>query len=273
MSTNLSTTSSKWLASATKQLEAENITTARLDAIIILEEVLGLPRIKLISEPNIPLNDQQIKELNKLLQRRLKDEPIAYIRGFSEFYGHKFYVDENVLIPRPESETFIDLVKQLDISKAKIADVGCGNGCIGLSVKLELPESKVVLIDISESALSVARKNADYLKVSADFKNSNLLEGAIDDYDILLANLPYVPDEMSKLINLSHEPALALFAGNNGLVIYIKFWKQIKSLGLRPKFILCESLIQQHDHMNHLALIADYELSKTDGLIQLFKPI
>src|ERR1035438_10003229 len=103
MSTNLLTTTSEWLKFATKKLEAKNIKSARLDALLILSKVLKLSKISLLSSSNTPINKTQHSQLERLLERRLNDEPMAYIREYTEFYGRDFYVDKNVLIPRPES--------------------------------------------------------------------------------------------------------------------------------------------------------------------------
>ena len=271
MSTNLSTTSSDWLKNTTKLLESKGINSARLDSILILEQVIGLTRIKIVSGQAISLSDNELAKLNELAVRRSKDEPMAYIRGHTEFYGRDFIVDSNTLVPRPESEAFIDLVKNLKIPRPSVLDIGCGGGCLGITIKLEIPDSKVTLTDIYPMAIELANKNAEILEAKVSFRTNDLIDNLTDKYDVFVVNLPYVPDHMYKSKNLSFEPKIALFSGNDGLDLYTRFWEKIVELKNKPEYILCESLKPQHGQINKLARTSGYRIDKSENLIQQFK--
>ncbi len=264
-------TNSNWLISATKKLKTANIKSARLDALLILEETLGISRIRLVSDNNINISPGQFENLNIMLERRLNNEPLAYIRGHSEFFGRDFSIVNDVLIPRPESEAFIEIVKSLNIENIKILDLGCGSGCLGITTKLEIPNANIVLSDVSSKALETARENAKKFKAEVTFKKANLLEKSTDNYDVMLVNLPYVPDSMKESNNLSYEPPLALFGGLDGMDVYRSFWQQVGNLIHEPQYILCESLKLQHSDMNRLAKNNGYRLGRTSGLVQLFE--
>ena len=159
-------TTKNWLGGATRQLEAAGIETARLDALVLLEDCLGIDRARILAEPALELSATQTTKLTKLLKRRARHEPLAYIRGHSEFYGREFVITPAVLTPRPESEAIIDMLGELsssgDLSRTvtkngtrpnnaiKIADVGAGSGALGISAKLEFPESQNVVVDLRQ---------------------------------------------------------------------------------------------------------------------------
>src|SRR3989344_1652820 len=190
-----------WLKDATEKLRTIGIGSARLDSLILLEDELGRDRAWLLAHPETILQGSTLKKLNKKLARRVKHEPLAYIRGFTEFYGRKFKVNKRVLEPRPESETMIELLKQLVNSKQLtvnskliVADVGTGSGALGITAKLEIPSTKVDLYDIDASCLAVARHNAHMHELHLHCYKRDLLNRPACEYDILLTNLPYVPD-------------------------------------------------------------------------------
>lgn len=267
-----------WLAKSTTELKNSGIDSARLDCLLLLQNVLSKNREWLISHDEKELAEKQIKELSKKLERRKNREPLAYIIGSKEFYGRNFIIDKNVLIPRPESEDMIDLLlsKVSPCNRVRpcvIVDVGTGSGCLAITAKLELPEAEVVAVDISDAALKVARKNAQALGADIKFINSDLLSNIQDQgFTVCLANLPYVPDYLITSEEITKEPALALFAGNDGLDCYRKFWKQASGLKNPPLVIITESLKSQHHTLEQLALSSGYSLEKTKGLAQLFIP-
>ena len=185
----------------------------------------------------------------------------AYKKGFQDFYGRDFIVTPDVLIPRPETESIIDIVKSLagkpilpgvKAPKAKIAedasilDIGTGSGCIAITIKKELPLAKVTGADINESALEIAGKNAENLDADVKFIQSDLLENVTDNYDIIIANLPYVDSEWDWLDKeaLSIEPEIALYAEDHGLALIKKLIDQIKTD--LPKYLILEADPCQH---------------------------
>lgn len=273
MNTNSLITGNNWLKFATDKLITNGIKSARLDAILILEQITNLTRIEIVSSKNLNLNNKQIDKLNFLVERRSKDEPMAYIRGHTEFYGREFSIDTGVLIPRPESEAFIEIVKSIDSRKSRVADIGTGSGILGITLCLELPDLEVDLYDTSKEALELANINANKFNLNLEIIESDLLKNLKYEYGVIMANLPYVPDKMKKSKNLSFEPRIALFSGEDGMDLYKKFWNQINSLSIKPDYVLTESLINQHPAMNGYASLSNYRLIKSKGLVQLFERI
>ena len=150
-----------WLKEASSRLKQSGINTSRLDALVLLEDVFGKERSWLLANPETELTDSQLSRLDGFIERRLCHEPLAYIRHKSEFYGRDFFVDSRVLEPRPESETIIDVLKELPgLSQLVIIDVGTGSGALAITAKLELPNTEVIATDIDKNCLAVARQNA-----------------------------------------------------------------------------------------------------------------
>lgn len=197
--------------------------------------------------------------------------PKAYKTGFQDFYGRDFIVTSDVLIPRPETEQLVDMVlsltgkpylpgmkppKQILPSCPKILDVGTGSGCIAITLKLELPGSEVVGVDISKSAIKIARKNAEKYGVPISFIISNLLENIKFTPDLLVANLPYVDKNWEWLDkrSLKYEPRIALYADDQGLAL-------IKSLIDEASQRNIQYLILECDPCQHKEII-DYAKNK-----------
>ncbi len=187
------------------------------DEIIIRSYVTGKPREFLIAHPEWQSEKKQEKQIEDLLQRRNRGEPLAYILGFKEFYGRRFKVSPDVLIPRPETENLIDVA--ISLRPKKILDIGTGSGCIAITLALELPESVVTGVDISDKALNIAKNNSLTLQTDVNFMKSDLLDSIKDyDYDLIVANLPYVDKEWDWIDeSLKYEPNDALFASDGGL--------------------------------------------------------
>lgn len=268
-------TINQWLVGATNTLKASNIGSARLDSLILLEDQTQHDRAWILAHPESILQDPALQKLNKKLARRAGHEPLAYIRGFSEFYGRKFKVNKRVLEPRPESETMIELLKQLAKSqkleaKSSIADVGTGSGAIGITTALELHNHNVDLYDIDASCLAVARHNCALHELHLHCHKRDLLNHPARPYDILLANLPYVPDNWKINEAAAMEPRIAIFGGKDGLDLYRRMFGQIKKLSWQPKYVFTESLPPQHQKLAQIAQEAGYKLAKSQDLIQLF---
>ncbi len=202
--------------------------------------------------------------------------------SLSSFYGRDFLISPDVLIPRPETELMIDAVLNLvgkpylpgvKPSKAifpqnlTIVDVGTGSGCIAITLKLELPDAKVVAADISEKALEIAKKNADNLGVKIEFLQSDLLEKVEIKSDLIVANLPYV-DENWEWIDkeaLSQEPALALYADDGGLELIYKLINQVAERGV--KHLILEADPCQHERIVNYAKKKGLTLRETRGFV------
>lgn len=261
-----------WLKLAQQELEAAGIGTARLDVLVLLEDVLGVDRAKLLAEPELEILSSQAAELQKLLNRRAKHEPLAYVRGHTEFYGREFVITPAVLEPRPESEAMIDLLKELPNlpTQPYLADIGTGSGALGITAALELPGSRVDLLEIDTKALKVAKINVDKFTLKLQTVESDLLSGSKHPYDVLLCNLPYVPDDYQINRAVLHEPRIAIFGGPDGLDVYRKLFEQVKKLPKRPLYILTEALPTQHQSLAVIAVESGYKLFKKNDFVQAF---
>ena len=265
-------TANEWLKAAEKQLTISGIGTARLDALVLLEHVTKKNRAWLLANPDYNIPDKQQAVLNNVLNRRGGHEPLAYIRGHTEFYGRKFLLTTAVLEPRPESETMIDLLKKLpDMpDKPRIADIGAGSGAIGITAMLELPGTEIDLIEVAAEALEVAILNVDKFTLGIKVIKSDLLAQTDEQYDILLCNLPYVPDNYHINEAANREPRIAIFGGQDGLDVYRRLFQQVKNLAWKPLYILTESLPPQHSTLRAIARRYDYNLHDENDFIQVF---
>jgi len=211
-----------WLIEASSQLSKVGIFSARLDAEIILAHVLNKNRTYLHAHPEQIIDSGQYKIANYSLNQRVNHVPIAYIVGHKEFYEREFIVTPATLIPRPESEDIINVLKKLlqsttyQMPPAQLIDVGTGCGCLGITAKLEFPFLDVTLIDISNDALKIAAQNAKKLSADTIIMQSDLLQNCTIKPDIIIANLPYVDKTWNRSPETDYEPKLALFADDHG---------------------------------------------------------
>ena len=268
-------TTDAWLKQSQAVLTTAGIQTSRLDCLVLLEDCLTIDRSQILANLDLDIPSNKLSKLEKLLSLRTKHMPLAYLRGKSEFYGRDFVVSPAVLIPRPESEAIIDLLKDLaqELGTDKIiriADVGCGSGALGITAAKEIRNSKVELLDIDDSALNIAKLNVDLLTADISVVKSDLLSMASPDNTVLLCNLPYVPDNYPINTAARHEPNIALYGGADGLDLYRRLFNQIKNMQPKPLFILSEAFPAQHSEILNLAIECGYKLRKTVDFIQLF---
>jgi len=262
---------SSWIQEAQTQLADAGIGTARLDCLVLLEDEFGKDRAWLLSHSDEELQGSILENLNTKIVQRAQHIPLAYLRGHAEFYGREFMVNEHTLVPRPETEAIIELLKVLNLpSEAAILDIGTGSGCIAITAALELPNMHVSACDIDKKCLEIAAANAAKLGANVMFFESNLLQHA-KPQDVLLANLPYVPDNFQINTAATHEPRHALFGGPDGLNLYRTMFEQIAANDWQPQYILAESLPPQHEPLASIAQTHGYQLQQTDDFIQLFK--
>lgn len=265
----------QWLQANTTKLRSAGIDSARLDCLLLLEHELGTDRASLLAHGSSLLTEENVQRLDTYVARRVNHEPIAYIRGYSAFYGRQFFVSPTVLVPRPESETILELLTQFP-TPSTIIDVGTGSGALAISAKLLHPQADVYAIDIDPACLEVARKNASQHHADVTFIESNLLADIdptnINDTSVILANLPYVPLGYPVNLAAKQEPDLALYGGADGLELYKTLWLQLDAVSASPMAVICESLEHQHAAMVNLALQHEYQCVRTEGLQQLLKP-
>lgn len=256
----------QWLAHATKQLQVAGIATARLDALILLSDTLVQDKNWLLAHADEQLDPQAQQLLNALLLRRQQREPLAYIRGKQAFFGHTFSVTPDVLIPRPETETLLELLLAIpDLPGKTLIDVGTGSGCIAISAKQSAPRLHCIGLDISPSALRIARQNATQLGANVDFKESDLLQNYCGPADIIAANLPYVDSSWHRSPETNYEPLQALFAGDSGLALIKQLFLQATALQTSGDRLFLEADPRQHQTI--LGAAQAYQLEETQGFI------
>jgi release factor glutamine methyltransferase len=218
-----------------KLLKEKNIENARLNAELLLSDVLKMPRIKLYLDFEKPLKEDEIEQYRAKIRRRLNHEPLQYITGYTEFYGLRFELSPDVLIPRPETEILVEkaveMITSFEMINSKILEIGTGSGCISIAVGSKV-NCTIDAIDINEEALSLARKNSEKNRTSAkiNFLNKDILKSFknFDGYDMVLCNPPYVPanefDSLQDEIK-NYEPRTALTDEGDGLSFYRKIFE------------------------------------------------
>ncbi|WP_396139498.1 peptide chain release factor N(5)-glutamine methyltransferase [Flavobacterium sp.] len=213
---------------------------------IILEKLHGLKRIDLALNPQTVMDGAHLKQWKNIVSELKKQRPVQYILGETEFYGLRFLVNENTLIPRPETEELVELIiestnYELRNTKLKVLDIGTGSGCIAISLAKHLATSEVFAIDVSEEALATAKKNAELNKVAIDFISTNILDvvnlsavaGLDKQFDIIVSNPPYVRNLEKDQIKpnvLEYEPHLALFVDD---IDPLLFYRKIAELAIK----------------------------------------
>ena len=216
------------------------------NALVLLAHVLGKPKTWLIAHPETYLTPDQSKQLQGLVDRLCKGEPLPYLTGHQEFFGLDFKVTPNVLIPRPETELLVELALEWLHAHPDAKhglDVGTGSGCIPVSILKHYFHVNFTAVDVSESALAIAAQNATTHSVTdrVQFLQSNLLENVTGSFNLITANLPYIPTaKLADLKNLDYEPKLALDGGLDGLVFISRLLWQAQDHLTQPGLILLE---------------------------------
>jgi release factor glutamine methyltransferase len=247
------------------------------EARILLAHFLKKDQIYLLMHEDDKIVEEGYFEL---INRRANYEPIEYITNSANFYSQKFYVDSNVLIPRPETELLVDVVVSSckGIKNPKIVEIGTGSGIISIMLAKLLPKATIKAIDISKDALKVAKKNAKIHEVEdkIEFITSNLLDNLKDkSFDMLVSNPPYIKNSESLHVGLSYEPSLALFGGEEGSEILVKIIEIFKINNI--KYLACEMGYDQKEKIKHYLPNAKFykDLAGLDRgfLVEKFKKI
>ena len=180
----------------------------------------------------------------ELLSRRLNGEPLQYIEEYVPFYSIQINVDQRCLIPRPETEYMIEIIKNNIDTPKKILDVGTGTGCIALMMNKLFPDSEVHAVDISNDALSLAKENAEINNLEVNFYQSDLLSNVETlDFDLIVANLPYIPTSTLSTLNkevIDHEPLIALDGGEDGRLYIDKLLNDLKNIDSKELVLVLE---------------------------------
>jgi len=253
---------------------------------LTLEKLHQKKRIDLALQPDLAMDETQLAQWETVLAELKNHKPIQYILGETEFYGLPFLVNENVLIPRPETEELVQLIlvesQKSKVESFKILDIGTGSGCIPISLKKNLPSAEIFAIDVSKNALEVAQKNAEINRVEVNFIEANILltdslalpthnSQLTTLFDIIVSNPPYVRNLEKAEINpnvLEFEPHLALFVeDNDALLFYRKITELAKNHLSENGKLYFE--INQYLGKETVALVESYGFKK----VQLLKDI
>lgn len=264
-----------------KALSARGLETSRADW--LLEDISGLSRTQILLKQQEPVPDNILKKFLIYRERMYLGEPVQYIVGFAEFYGRKFIVNNDVLIPRPETEELVlQTLNTINQHEQTVCDIATGTGAIAISLKKERTNLNVIATDISDDALKVAKENARLNQAEIEFLQGDALKPLINNgikIDVLLSNPPYISYEekveMSETV-LEYEPHLALFTQNNGLAIYKRILNDLDKVMKKDGLVIFEighlqgeilkSYIHEHYKVKNLAIIKD--INQKNRMIQ-----
>ena len=245
----------------------------------LLCDLLDHKRVDLYINFEQKVPNDKLALLKKWIKKRLKRMPLQYITGVTEFYGNKYFLNDDVLIPRPETERLVDISLECinKLSHPRILEVGTGSGCISISIALMRVDAKILSIDISQNALNKAEENSDYHKTNnVKFLNLDFLkEIPSERFDIIVSNPPYIPLEEMKNIMIDvkeYEPEIALTDFNDGLVFYDRFADLGSKLLKKGGWMVLEVGIDDHPEKvvklfkskgySNIELFSDYNKDK-----------
>ena len=255
----------------------------KTQAEMLLAAILGVNSLELLLMLDKKIDEEKVEEYkNKILL--IKDnKPIQYVIGNVNFYGYTFKVNKNVLIPRFETEELVEntlnYIKEYFNYPIDIIDLGCGTGCIGITLKKKIDNSHVTLLDISKEAINVAKENAKILNCDVSFIESDMWENVINKYDIIISNPPYIRnDEEIEDIVKDNEPHLALYGGIDGLDYYQKIRDGLLN-HTKERFLLAmeigdmqkDAVINMFSDIENVEIISKKDLSKRDRMIFILK--
>ena len=233
-----------------KQKLIENqIEEANIIARVLLQFVLALNRTELLMNQEQKVEEEKRQEYEKAIQKIIEGIPMQYITHKQEFYGIPFYVDENVLIPQPDTEILVEEVVSLAKNQQEdILDIGTGSGAIGIALASNITSANITISDISKKALEIAKKNAIENKVIQKIKlvQSNLFENIEGTFSIIVSNPPYIETEIIKELpkQVQNEPILALDGGKDGLTFYRKLVEEAPNYLRQGGYLCMVGLIQ-----------------------------
>ena len=256
-----------------------------IDAKMFLSNITCYDTLDLINHLHDNLTVEQEKEYKELIEKKINDRPIQYITNSVNFYGLPLYVEENVLIPRFETEELVDnTVNYLKymFEKPNVLDLCCGSGAIGLAIKSRINDANISMSDISKEALIVSEKNRQDLNMDVKIIESDLFNNISEKYDCIISNPPYIKDdeEIEDIVR-NNEPHLALFAGPDGLDYYERILKDIKNY-LNDDFLIALEIgaTQKDDvikiarkYLDNIDIVCKKDLSNRDRMIFITKKI
>ena len=250
---------------------------------MLLSLLLNVNTLELLLMLETKVSEDIVNKYKKQVLMVKDNMPIQYVIGNVNFYGNNFIVNKSVLIPRFETEELVEntikLINEYFTLPVNILDIGCGTGCIGLSLKKKLENCSLTLLDISKEALEVAKENANNLNIEATFIESNMWDNVCDKYDVIISNPPYIrDDEEIEEIVYNNEPHIALFGGKDGLDYYREIRKRLLN-HVNDRFLLSLEIgdLQKEDVVNIFSdiestkIITKKDLSGRDRMVFIIK--
>lgn len=256
---------SEALLLAANNLKQQGINSNRIDALLLLCHCLSCSKEHIIFNPELTINSQQEEQFFNLIKRRCNNEPVSHLIGRREFFGVDFVINNNVLDPRPDSETLIELIFNYFTNKnanLNILELGVGSGCLLLTVLKNFPNSCGVGVDISDRALEIAGQNADLLNLSSrvDLSQSNWFSSleAKQNFDLIISNPPYIKTNEIQFLQDEvkvFEPMLALDGGSSGLDCYVAIAKEVMGFLKEDGILILE--IGQNQEQDIIKIFTD----------------
>jgi release factor glutamine methyltransferase len=248
--------------------------TARLDAQVLIAHFTGQSRSWVMAHPEAIVKPAQYERISQAAQQLLQGQPLPYLIGHWEFYGTDFDLSPDVLIPRPETELLVERAihwLRLHPTRRKVVDIGTGSGCLGLSLARYIPDLQLIMTDISPEALQIARINAQKHGFTQDieFRQADLLTGIDQPFDMMCANLPYIPTSLLQTLPAAkQEPLQALNGGPHGTRLIRRLLQQARNLLISGGLLLLEIEASQGEAVKSMAQ-ASFALSKVNLLQDL----
>ncbi len=221
---------------------------------IIIEKILGR---KDFYEDSLIFSKEQLAEIDRIFEKREKHIPLQYIFNEGYFFGEKYYINENTLIPRPETELLVEecITNLIKYNNASVLDIGTGSGCIAISLSKSFSDINVTACDISEKALEVAKKNAENLQAKIKFINSDIFSNIEGKFNLIVSNPPYIPKAMKKELQkeVLEEPEIALFTNDElGIEFYKKIITEAKKFLEKKGMLIFELQFNQSKYVEKL---------------------
>ena len=241
------------LAEAIIQLEAKPIAGARLDAELLLAHVLAQPRTWIHAHDDYVLTPDQLSQFQHLIDQRLNHTPVVHLTGTREFYGLDFIITPDVLTPRVETEQMVEWAIKYTPQNGRLIDIGTGSGAIAIAIAKNRPDLHITATDITHTELAVARQNARKHGVDICFIESDLWHEVTGKFDTVVTNLPYLQTDADLMLEVTKEPAIALFGGTDGLDLYRRFLNELPQHLAPHGHVFTECDPWQHDRLMALA--------------------
>lgn len=253
---------------------------------IILAELINKNPLEMLNYLDINVSDEIKEKYFREIEALENGKPLQYVMGYVNFYGNKFIINENVLIPRFETEELVEntikLIKEKFTNPVDIIDLGCGSGVIGLTLEKKVSTSSVDLVDISDKALEVTNINCGNLSSNANIIKSDFFDKIEKKYDVIISNPPYIKknEEIDEIVK-NNEPHLALYAGDDGLDCYIKILKNIKK-HMKEKCLIAFEIgyTQANDiieiakkYLDNIEITVKKDMSEKDRMIFIYQNI